>query len=296
MIGMTGFGEMETDLSGWRVAVRIHGVNSRQLDTVFRLPEELRRLEPALRERLGRAVRRGRCEVSVGVKQLGESRSDGVRIRPEAVRALVESARPLVESQTIRGEISLGDLLRIPALLEFEQPVSANDRAESLPSDGILRAFTEALDAFVAARRVEGERTQTAIVAIWRELVRSSEEIRAAVPGAQERLAAGFRDRLTALAVDLAGDRERWIQETAVLAEKADMREEVDRFDAHLAALGDLVESPEPVGRRLDFLAQEMLRELNTMSSKCRDVALVEMAMEARLACEQIREQAQNVE
>lgn len=294
MIGMTGFGSAVRECRGFQVSARIHGVNHRALDLVFRLPDEARGCEPALRERLVAAARRGRCELVVAVHRSAPAPSATVAIRSELVSALHESARALIESGIVRAELSLGDLIRNPALVSIGQAAAELEPEEVAT---LLAAFAEALEAFAATRGEEGARTERSLRAILTDLDRLEAAIAGVIPGAHARLQTALRGRLEEISSGAHSvDPERWVHEAALLAEKADVREEAERFAAHLDALRAALDLPHAIGRRLDFLGQELLRELNTMAAKCRDVELVQLALEARLLCEQIREQAQNVE
>lgn len=293
MIGMSGFGSGSSEARGTHVSVRIHGVNHRTLDLVFRVPDETRHLESALRERLVAAARRGRCEVAIALQRSPAASAGGIAVRSELVSALVEAARPLIEAGVVRADLTLGDLLRHPALVTVDKALVGLDPAE----DGVvLAAFDEALAAFAATRIEEGARTERSLRAILSDLDGLQAAIGLAIPAAHARLSAALRGRLAELSSALEMDEERLLHEAALLAERSDIREEAERFAAHLDALRLALSGPEVVGRRLDFLGQELVREINTMSAKCRDVELVRLALEARLMCEQIREQAQNVE
>lgn len=290
---MTGFGEAAAESSELRVEARVHGVNHRFLDLVVRLPDELRFAEGRIRERVGRSVRRGRCEVAVVLRRRGDAAGAEFVIEHEALAVLHRAARPLLEKGLLASGLSLGDLLRTPALLRIETPRfdDAGDSAELL-----WRVLDDALAAFDRRRADEGACLRAALRGMARELTELTAALRAAAPAAAERLGDQLRQRMHELAHDVGGGDERWLHEAAALVEKADVREEVERLSSHLTELERVLDAPGPVGRRIDFLAQELLRELNTLAAKCREVAIVRIALDARLVSEQIREQAQNVE
>jgi len=292
VIGMTGFGEASAENGGLRLQVKVHGVNHRYLDVVLRLPDDLRFAESRLRERVGAVARRGRCEVAVAARRAGNG-ATAVSIDEAAVAALQRAARPLVDGGVIRGELTLGDLLRQPALVRVEAPeVVWTEEDEAL----LERVVVGALGEFAKSRGEEGEKTRQALLRILDELERAAGELRDEAPAANARLAEAARARLAELMRDSGSGDERWLHEAALLAEKGDVREEVDRLAAHLAELGRMLRDDDGGGRRLDFLAQELLREINTLGAKCRDVGVVRTTLRARLLCEQIREQVQNVE
>ena len=292
MNGMTGFGEANVETVEAQLTVRVHGVNHRYLDIVVRVPDELRFADGLIRERVGGVVRRGRCEIAVSARRVSEPRAE-VEIRGDAVAALHEAVRPLVDAGLVRAELSLGDLLRHPALLRLESaPASWGGDDLAL----LLRTVDQALARFASARAADGAKTRTSLLALLHELALAAASLREGLPAATARLATQLRARFAELAQETGWSEERWLHEAALLAEKADVREEIERFAAHLAELRETVEGTEGSGRRIDFLAQELLRELNTLAAKCRDVGIVQRALAARLLCEQIREQAQNVE
>jgi uncharacterized protein (TIGR00255 family) len=216
-----------------------------------------------------------------------------VEIDAEAVQAIHRAAQPLIAAGLLRSEMSLGDLLRQPALVRIEAPQSAwTDENEAL----LDRVLDAAVTAFATSRAADGEKSRRALEAILVELEAIAFSLRESAPAASTRLAQQLRRRFSELARETSWSEERWLHEAALLAEKADVREEMARFDGHLRELAGLVRAGTGGGRRVDFLAQELLRELNTLAAKCRDLELVQAALAGRLLCEQIREQAQNVE
>ncbi|MEO8277675.1 MAG: YicC/YloC family endoribonuclease [Thermoanaerobaculia bacterium] len=292
MRSMTGFGQSILESEGLQVSVTLQGVNHRYLDIVTRLPEELRFLEAALRERLGTVLRRGRCEASVGLRRLEESDVE-VELRTGAVRKLVAACQPLIESGEIAGSLTIGDLARTPAFVRVEKRLHAWSSADDTTVWSCVEA---ALGQFEESRSAEGRRIGTAISAIGMRLQEATAALRDRLPEARAAIADGVRDRLRDWTRGTGLDEERLLSEIALLAEKSDVQEEMDRLAAHLEQLQEVSERSGPIGRHLDFLAQELLRELNTLCAKCRDTRVVQIGLDARLLCEQIREQVQNVE
>ncbi|MEZ5313039.1 MAG: DUF1732 domain-containing protein [Thermoanaerobaculia bacterium] len=217
-----------------------------------------------------------------------------MEIREELVTAFLDAARPLVEQGgCARTSISGTSCVPRPWCAGIG-PSPARRRRSTTPWS--WRRSKRRSRSSSRGRRAEGKATRAALGALFATLGERAQRLLAIAPAAQQRLADGLRQRLGALAEELDRDESRWLQELAVLAEKADIREELDRFSSHLRTLGDGLDSDQAAGRRLDFVCQELLRELNTTSAKCRDVELVEVALDARLLCEQIREQLLNVE
>jgi len=288
---MTGFGQAQGETARRRIAVSLQTVNHRHLDLVLRLPEELRGRDGELRERLGRRLHRGRCELSVTLVPIAGERP-AVQVDLAAVRALHEAVRPLVEEGRLEPRLTLGELLRASGLVQVAAPEPVGEEERALAE----RLVGEALDQAVAARAFEGERIR-AILARGREdlsgRVGELEARRAEVAG---RTFAQLRQRIEELVAGVGVAEERVVQEAALLADRADIREELDRLRAHLEQLAAVCAEEGAIGRRLDFLIQELMRELNTIGSKSRDVELTRRVVDAKAVCEQLREQVQNVE
>lgn len=290
MRSMTGFGRASAEHAGSRLSVTVQTVNHRNLDLVIRLPEALRSAEPDVRELLSGRMSRGRCEVQVGLAESDSTRRP--RLDANAVRAWLEAARPLVDAGLVEPRITLGDLARAGgALLGSPEP---EDPIEVLPA--ILELVAEAVGQAVQAREFEGERLARVLAERLEELERGVDALEARRGDAVARAAAALSARIAELAGASGVTPERLAQEVAILADRADVREELDRLRAHVEQFREIAGASEPLGRRLDFLVQEMLRELNTLGAKCRDVEMTRHALEAKVVCEQMREQIQNVE
>jgi uncharacterized protein (TIGR00255 family) len=292
---MTGFAQAVAEGPRRRFEVVIQGWNHRHLDLVVRVPEDLRALEAALRERVAAAVVRGRCEVAVRVTTTGERRMR-LRVERDALAALRHGARELERDGLLEAApLALGDLLRMPQLLSLESDAEGWGAEEQAALDSAVGA---ALEAFEGARAAEGarlaaalERARAALGGLAADLERRRGEV-------AERLQAGLRARLDEILPGgvSALPPERLAQEVVLLVDRSDVQEELDRLRAHLDHLGDVLAAPGAIGKRLEFLLQEILRELNTLGAKSRDVELARLVVDAKVVCEQMREQVQNVE
>lgn len=292
MKSMTGFGQAIVEVDGLQVSATLQGVNHRYLDLVIRLPEELRFLEASIRDRLNAAVRRGRCEAAIGVRRPHATEVE-VELRQGAVRKLIAACQPLIDSGDLVGQLTIGDLARSPTFLRIEKSAAS----WSVEDDAaVWQSLDAALAQFEAARVGEGARIGQALDAILTRLLEVAGALRDRLPEARAAIAESMRLRLREWTRESGVDEERLLSEIAVLAEKSDVQEEMDRLAAHLAQVQEVTRRPGPIGRHLDFLAQELLRELNTLCAKCRDTRVVQLGLDARLLCEQIREQVQNVE
>ena len=289
MRSMTGFGQAQLEGDGLQVAVSVRTVNHRNLDLVVRLPDELRPIEREIGGCLRGELARGRVEARVEVTHL-EERPCQVRVSHGAVEALRQAAEEIGPSD---GELAFADLLRLPEVVKLSvEPHSWSDDDRRL----VLRAVEAARDQAAAARQLEGERLAEIVAGHLDELGRLLEEIEDRRPEAQQRLEEGFRRRLDELLSGPPPSEERLAQEVALLAERSDVQEEIDRLRAHLDHGRQLLDTAEPVGRRLEFLSQELLRETNTLGAKSRDLPILRVVLDAKSVCDRLREQVQNIE
>jgi len=292
MRSMTGAGVAHASAEGWRCHVRLASVNHRFLDVVVRLPERLRGREPELRQLVAARLARGRVEVEVAIEPEGD-RAVSLALDEAAVEALHQALGTLREKGWIAGELAAGDLLRLPSLLRF----GSGDEGWGEGAERLLRdTVTAATDALIAAREAEGERLREALeqrLEAFRALAQRLATRREAL---RQELLAGLRRRLATLASEIPVAEERLAQEAALLVERSDVSEELDRLRAHLERFGELLAATGPVGKQLDFLCQELQREVGTIGAKSRDLATTQDVLAAKLLCEQLREQIQNLE
>lgn len=284
---MTGFARAETP--GAQFVWELRSVNARNLDIRTRLPAGLESLEVELRQRIPALLRRGNVTVQLNPAQNGQ-RAANFRINVELVRAYLDAANVLDDVPLKKPR--LDGILSLPGVIERN-----DNEVAVVDQPALLQSFDTALLALAAMRREEGARLTTAVMTM---LDRLAELHRAAAASAALQPAA-VKARLEQqleplLAAVPALSEERLAQEVALIAARADIREELDRLAAHIAATRDLVEAGGPVGRKLDFLCQELNREANTICSKSTDLRLTEIGLELKAAIEQLREQVQNIE
>ena len=292
MFSMTGYGEAGADNGRYRVDVRIRGVNHRALDLALRLPEVCRQEEEPLRRRLSTTLSRGRIDLWAEAKALQEP-AITVEVRESAVLALVEAAAQWCEQGWVETGLSPADLLRVPGIVDVH---SEEGDWEDSDHELLHRVVDEAMQQLLGSREQEGsalaqtllERLET-LGTVLNELKERRGQV---VAGMQSDL----RARLERLLDGVDVDPQRLAQEAAVLVDRSDIQEELDRLDAHLAHFAETMGEEGAIGKRLDFIAQEISRELNTIGSKARDADVARVVVEGKSACEQLREQLQNVE
>jgi uncharacterized protein (TIGR00255 family) len=289
---MTGYGEAAAESARHAVSVSLRAVNHRFLDLQVRLTEEGRGSESALRDLVGKAIARGRVEMRVEVRPVAERRAT-VQLHRGVVEAAHAATHLLVEQGLIERGLSAGDLLRIPEALRIELDGGAWVEEDQ---ELLLRVAGEALAQLVESREREG-RSLAAILddrlKVLAEVVVRLDALRAPV---REELAAALRRRLAELLQNQALDEARMAQEVALLVDRSDVSEELDRLRSHLDHFRSVTGEGAPAGKRLDFLTQEIFRELNTLGAKCRNAEMTRAVLDAKVICEQMREQVQNVE
>jgi len=292
MRSMTGYGQATGENSTYRIAVTVRSVNHRYLDLVIRLRDEHRHLEPTLRELVGERLARGRVEIRVDIEALA-SPEVSIDLRADAVEALERAVRDLAKRGLVSQVISLGDLLRIPDVVRVTSTPAAWTEEDRVLFEETTR---EALEEVVDLRAQEGKDLADYLRGHLEKFSGLAAEIEARRPVFQQELAARLEERIGEMTEVDKLPADRLAQEVAFLVDRSDVQEELDRLDSHLSHFRKLLQEEGVVGKRLDFLSQELLRELNTLGSKGRDVETIRLVIDAKLLCEQLREQVQNIE
>lgn len=292
MRSMTGYGEAAAESTRHAVSVTLRAVNHRFLDLQVRLAEEGRGSESALRDLVGKALSRGRVEMRVEVRAMAERRAT-VQLHRGVVEAAFAATHQLVEAGLIEHGLSAGDLLRIPEALRVELEGGAWDETDQ---ELLLGVAADALAQLVESREREGG----SLAATMEERLKGLGEVVAHLNvlrgPVKDELAAALRKRLAELLESQTVDETRLAQEVALLVDRSDVSEEIDRLGSHLDHFRAVLKENAPAGKRLDFLTQEIFRELNTLGAKCRNAEMTRAVLDAKVLCEQLREQVQNVE
>jgi uncharacterized protein (TIGR00255 family) len=287
---MTGFARSEASVPTGTLVCELRSVNHRFLEASLRLPEELRALDPELRAALQKELRRGKldCTFTYRTSNQGEG-------APELDQAAVDRLQSLLASlaEAARGsgaplQVNLVDLLRFPGVL----------RENAADPEALLAAaralFGRALAELKEMRQREGARLKELLLQRCEQIAALVKEVRAHLPEVHAAIRARLAERVAELTV--AVDPTRLEQELALLLQKGDVAEELDRLDGHVAETRTILAGKEGAGRRMDFLLQEFNREANTLSSKSQDLATTRAAVEMKVLIEQMREQVQNIE
>lgn len=290
---MTGFARSQSVQGAWRLAWEIKSVNAKGLDLRLRTPPGFDALEQEARNRIGRRLTRGACYATLTAQR--ETAAPEIRVNEAALATLREAIGKLPASENIRPA-SLDGLLAIKGVVEIIERADPDDVMAQVQA-AALAALDEALNGIVAMRGVEGKALHEVLSQRLDSIARLAEAADATPGRKPDAVRERLEQSVAALLQSSAGlDPVRLHQEAILIAAKADVREELDRLKAHVAAARELVASGKPVGRRLDFLAQELGREANTLCAKSNDPELTRLGMELRVEVEQFREQVQNVE
>ncbi len=293
---MTGFARADGETGDYRWTWEIRSVNGRNLDLRFRLPGGFEAIEPGARRLAGEKLGRGSLSCNLQISRTGEQATYRVNhtLLQQLAGIVTEAGRTVVAEPA-----RLDGLLALRGVIEIDEP-EETEAERGVRNDAVLTSLAGALDELVAMRDEEGARLAAIVAGQLDEVEKLTEQAKALAAAQPEAL----RQRLAAAVGELlAGGQalpeDRLAQEVAILAAKADIREELDRLTAHVASARALIEgggTDGKAGRRLDFMAQELNREANTLCSKSQDVELTRLGLELKVAVDRIREQVQNIE
>jgi uncharacterized protein (TIGR00255 family) len=284
---MTGFASAAAELETSSLTLELRSVNSRYLDLQLRMPDELRAQEPALREAISAQMSRGKAECRINLASR-QSVQEPARLNPAMVQQLALWSTQVREVLSDARELSVADVLRWNGVLE-SPALSAETLQTTLHS-----LLKQALKDFAAARQREGEKLKSFLL----ERVTQIESLRVAVAPRVPAAIAAYEAKLRTRLFEALGseDDERVRQEITLYASKIDVDEELSRLHTHLTEVQRVLDKGGAVGKRLDFLMQELHREANTLGSKSVDAEVSRTAMEIKILIEQMREQVQNIE
>jgi uncharacterized protein (TIGR00255 family) len=284
---MTAFARAEAETAAGALAWELRSVNHRYLEVSLRLPEELRSLEPQVRERVGKALGRGKVDAGLRFRPAAEAGA-ALELDPEVVERVGRACAAIGSQLGQIQPLNPLELLRWPGVLR------ETERDLTPLAEAAMALLDRALAELRATREREGAQIHDLLTSRCAAMEALVQEERTRLPAVRARL----RDKLSARLAELQAqvDQDRLEQELVFLAQKMDVDEELDRLEGHIAEVRRVLERPEPVGRRLDFLMQEFNREANTLGSKSADADTTRTAVELKVLIEQMREQVQNVE
>ena len=293
---MTGFASLTHEDERATIGVTVRAVNHRFLDLQLRIPSSLGDLEPRVRALLQKRLARGRVELAITV-QLRTAAAPTVELHADFANALTAALDQARDRGLIAGPLTPGDLLRLPQAMTIrDRPLEADPAVEAQLGASVEAAVEQALADLDAMRMREGSHLQADLDGRRRTLAVLIGGLAAAADEGRASLEARLQDRIREMSFELPVDQGMIAQEIVRAASRSDIAEEVTRFRAHLAHWEALQSSDEPCGRKLDFLLQEMNREINTVGSKADGLNVSELIINAKAELERMREQVQNVE
>ncbi len=290
MRSMTGCGSGKVQQDGWEVTLDLKTVNHRFLDIGMRLPRNLNFLEQTVRDRISRKIRRGHADVYLTVKRTDTS-ALSVECDPELAGLYAEAAEKLAGKTGIRNDLTVSQLMRMEGVL------TVNER--EMDEDLVSQICAEAADIAVEQLVLMREREGTNLKEDLRIHLDAADDLRKAILERAPMVVNEYREklenRLKSLITD-AVDPQRLAQETAIMADRCAIDEELARLDSHIRQMRKYLDSEDEIGKKMDFLIQEMNREANTIGSKASDAAIAQHVVDLKSEIEKMREQIQNVE
>ncbi|MGI5920284.1 MAG: YicC/YloC family endoribonuclease [Syntrophomonadaceae bacterium] len=288
---MTGFGRGQISAMGYQITCEIRGVNHRFFDAYIKMPRRYSVLEERIKELAKKYITRGRIEISINIEKTEESRRT-IKVDNELVIAYYKSLKELADKLNISPDIKIIDLFRLPDAFSLEDIEEDINVVGQVMEESLLTAF----QGFDNMRIREGQNISTDIIERNHLIASMVDQLEARSPVVAHEHQEKLRKRLLEFVPLESLDENRIIQEAAMFADKANVTEEIVRLKSHVKQLDELLRTGQAVGRKCDFLVQEMFREINTIASKANDLAMSQVVIDAKAELEKIREQLQNIE
>ena len=290
---MTGYGRGGCAQNGFKITVELSAVNRRQSEISLNLPRELEMLEASIRDAINGKIARGRVMARVSVHAGGDKLSARMHINLPLARAYTTELNRLARQLKLTGQVTLDQLIRAPGVLQTDEELVETEKIWPI----LEKALKQALAALVKMREREGDHLAQDLAARIAVMRKAVGKIQKQAPLTVENYRQQLVNRIKSADLESpAPDDERLLKEIVLFADRSDISEELTRLQSHFQQFEDCRKSREPVGRTLDFLAQEMNREVNTIGSKANDAAISREVVTLKAELEKFREQAQNVE
>ncbi len=288
---MTAFSRVQQSNDSGEIVWELKSVNHRYLEPGFKLPDDFKQIEPAIRQKLGQSLKRGKLDISLRYR-LSTQDATNINLNEELVKQLRQVEQAVLKIVHEGHSLSVADILRWPGV------VDESARDFSPLHELAVNSFDEALQQLVANREREGQALHEMIATRCQQISDIVRQVQQRRPQMLEAMRQKWTNQLDEKLAQWSetADTGRLEQELVILAQKIDVEEELDRLLAHIAEVESVLQRDEAVGRRLDFLMQELNREANTLSSKSQDTETTRLAVDIKVLIEQIREQVQNIE
>jgi uncharacterized protein (TIGR00255 family) len=288
---MTGYGRHCESINGWEVTVELKSVNHRYFEYSSRLPRTCGFLDDKLKSLLQQRIARGKVEVYVSL-EAAEMADSQISVNLPLAQAYLEALQQMAENLAVRDDSSVMNLARFPDVLTVRKAEADEDALW----DAVRQVAETALDKFLQMREQEGKRMKEDVLSRRLFLLQGVERVEERSPQTVREHMQKVETRMRELLSTVTVDEQRLLTEAAIFADKIATAEETVRLRSHLDQLEQLLNAEEPVGRKLDFLVQEMNRETNTIGSKAQDLQLAQVVVDMKAEIEKIREQIQNIE
>lgn len=294
---MTGYGRSQKILNGRDILVEIRSVNHRYFECSSRVPRTYNYIDEKLKAVLKQDVSRGKVEVSVSINNI-EGRDTEIAVNKGVAEGYVKALRALNQEMGEDGKLWLEDDLRLSKLIKLPDIFNIQktpDDEEQVWAD-VYSVAKEALTSFVAMRETEGEKLRADVLEKAEGILEMVSKVEELSPKTVENYRSRLYQKLTEILESKDIDQQRVLTEAAIFAEKIAVDEETVRLRSHISQLKEMLGSEEPIGRKLDFIVQEMNREVNTIGSKAQDLNITKIVVDMKAEIEKIREQIQNIE
>ncbi len=290
---MTGYGRGDCSQDGFKITVELSSVNRKQSEISVNLPRELEMLEAQIRDLINRHIARGRLTVRVSLHAAMSKFSARMHLNVPLAKAYARELSRLSKQLKLPGPVTLDQLARAPGVFQTdEQIVEEEDFAPA-----VQKALKKALTQMLSTREREGAHLQADLTQRVAEMRKAADKVKKQAPTVAKRYRQQLLDRIKSAGLEAPGsDDDRLLKEVVYFADRSDISEELTRLQSHFQQFDDCINAREPVGRMLDFLAQEMNREINTIGSKANDSLISREVVTLKAELERFREQAQNVE
>lgn len=285
---MTAFASNEAKIGDLTITCEIRSVNHRYCDLSFKLPEHLRFLEPELRSSISHSIKRGKLECAFNYKKNALNEESGLVINMPALKALLKATTEVEQHMHSSRSFSALDILAFPGIQQVQELDKTQLRQQ------VLQLLEETLQQVLATREREGAQTGQMLNEKCQKMLDFVQQARARIPEVLQQIRQRLTERVSELIAEPNYDRLE--QELVLLTQKLDVNEELERLETHIIEVTRVLTQKEPIGRRLDFLMQELNREANTLGSKSADKEMTQIAIELKVLIEQMREQVQNIE
>ncbi len=288
---MTGYGRAVQSVGDREFTVELRAVNNRYLDCNVKLPRALAFAEDSVKQRVKAQVARGKVDVFISATAPTNAQVQVSLNRP-VLEGYLQAMRDMVREYGVQDDISTGVLARLPEIFQVEKP----EEDEDALLKNLLQVVDQALEAFNAMRQAEGASLARDLQSRRQTILHLVEQVEAGSPKTVSEYQARLENKMREVLESATIDEARILQEAAIYADRIAVDEETVRLRSHLTQMGDMLASGGAIGRKLDFLLQEMNREANTIGSKCSDLTLTQTVVEIKAELEKIREQTQNIE